>query len=137
MNFPSMTAGSPLEEIAGLLGGRSRDDDEFADGLKAWTGRELADAAKCHAGDRQRASASTRRHFMIDVVAHGRKHYRISRPKIARALEILMTIVPVRIPRHWRTIDETLRYLRACYDALAGKLAVALCDTLIARDCAD
>ena len=101
---------------------------------RQWTGRELARVANITP-----STASTHLHRLVDgaiinAVAHGRhKYYCISRPDIARALETLMTLAPISVPKHARVIDSTLRRLRTCYDHLAGQLAVELCDTLIAR----
>jgi hypothetical protein len=51
-------------------------------------------------------------------------------------LEGIMAVAadgPVRVRSHWRG-DAALRTARTCYDHLAGRLAVALADSLTARN---
>jgi hypothetical protein len=54
---------------------------------------------------------------------------------MAQALESLMTLAPKTTPRHpvQRRIAEDLVGARFCYDHLAGKLGVAIADSLVAR----
>ena len=64
---------------------------------------------------------------------HGRhRFYRLAGPEIAAALEPLASIVahePVAVRGRSR-VPETLREARTCYDHLAGRLGVALTDSL-------
>jgi hypothetical protein len=51
-------------------------------------------------------------------------------------LETLMALAPPPVaPRHaaTRAIDASLRQLRTCYDHLAGRVAVEICDALVRR----
>jgi hypothetical protein len=103
---------------------------------RQWTGRELAHVANVTpstaSSHLQRLTAGE----IVSAVSHGRhKYYRISRPEVARALEALLIVAPQATPRHAgaRAINAALRRLRTCYDHLAGELAVALADALVAR----
>ena len=62
-------------------------------------------------------------------------YYRLTSPPVARMLEGIMAVAndgpPTNLPR-WSG-GEALRTARTCYDHLAGRLAVALADALIAR----
>ena len=131
-----MATGPRLDEIARLLGDRSRADmlSALMDG-REWTGRELAAVVNVTP-----STASSHLQRLIDgaivsATAHGRhKYYRIARPDVAEMLETLMALAPAQSePRHadTRAIAATLRRLRTCYDHLAGRLAVKLTDTLI------
>ena len=75
----------------------------------------------------------------VELEQHGRHHYyRLSSPQITKLLKQAMSVVPARTalkaeserthPQHRR---GDLRLARTCYDHLAGKLGVALTDTLI------
>ncbi len=103
---------------------------------RQWTGRELAGIAHVTPSTASSHLQRLTDGEIVSVVAHGRhNYYRISRPDVARALETLMTIAPQAAPRHAhaRAIDAATRRLRTCYDHLAGEVAVALADTLVAR----
>jgi DNA-binding transcriptional ArsR family regulator len=67
---------------------------------------------------------------------HGRaRHVRLAGPHIARALEALAAIAPLKRPaglRAWQH-GEALRTARSCYDHLAGVAGVALADALVER----
>jgi DNA-binding transcriptional ArsR family regulator len=71
---------------------------------------------------------------LIDVIAQGRHRYhRLVRPETAEALEAL-TVLAASQPRKPRTPgprDLALREGRTCYDHFAGRLGVALADTML------
>ena len=63
------------------------------------------------------------------------RHVRLAGPDIARALEALAAIAPLKRPaglRAWQH-GEALRTARSCYDHLAGVAGVALADALVER----
>jgi DNA-binding transcriptional ArsR family regulator len=68
---------------------------------------------------------------LLMVETQGRhRYYRLSNASVAQALEALQVIAPV----HTRTRnqpDQDLCYARTCYDHLAGKLGVQLCQTML------
>lgn len=68
---------------------------------------------------------------LLMVETQGRhRYYRLSNASVAQALEALQVIAPVQI--HGRAVpDQNLCYARTCYDHLAGKLGVQLCQTML------
>jgi DNA-binding transcriptional ArsR family regulator len=65
---------------------------------------------------------------------HGRhRYYRLAGPEIAETLEPLVLIAGHRpVPARGRSPElETLREARMCYDHLAGRLGVAIADSLL------
>ncbi len=63
------------------------------------------------------------------------RHVRLAGPQVARALEALAAIAPLKRPaglKAWQH-GEALRAARSCYDHLAGVAGVALADALVAR----
>jgi hypothetical protein len=71
---------------------------------------------------------------LIVVAPDGRRRaFRLARPEVADALEALALVCPPRAPRTLRTATraEAERTARTCYDHLAGRLGVAVCDALL------
>jgi DNA-binding transcriptional ArsR family regulator len=63
------------------------------------------------------------------------RHVRLAGPDVARALEALAAIAPLKRPaglKAWQH-GEALRAARSCYDHLAGVAGVALADSLVER----
>ena len=73
---------------------------------------------------------------MLTVAAQGRhRFYRIATPEVARVIEAMAVLVPSakngsQLPKG-QTPD--LKYARTCYDHLAGRVAVELCQALEQR----
>jgi DNA-binding transcriptional ArsR family regulator len=76
---------------------------------------------------------------LVSVEKQGRhRYYRISSPAVARMLESISAVVATEGPLRYRPasrIDDALRLARLCYDHLAGRLGVALADSLAKRNC--
>jgi DNA-binding transcriptional ArsR family regulator len=73
---------------------------------------------------------------LITVENSGRhRYYRLANPHIAEAVEALARIAPTKRVRSLpqATHAEAIRRARTCYDHLAGRLGVALCDALVSR----
>lgn len=78
---------------------------------------------------------------VLATVRQGRHHYyRLASTEIGRMLEGIMTIAAASdgSRTHARSIttgpsDPALRYARTCYDHLAGRVAVAITERMIAR----
>jgi len=71
---------------------------------------------------------------LVSVQSSGRNRYfRIARPEVAEALEALARLAPAQPVRSLRqgTHAEAIRRARTCYDHLAGRLGVALLDSLV------
>jgi DNA-binding transcriptional ArsR family regulator len=88
-------------------------------------------------------AASTASHHLARLVEAGlitvepdgrRRAFRLARPEVARALEALALVCPPLPVRTLRTATraEAERAARTCYDHLAGRLGVAVCDALLA-----
>ncbi|WP_298208777.1 winged helix-turn-helix domain-containing protein [Ferrimicrobium sp.] len=71
---------------------------------------------------------------LINVENSGRyRYFRISRSEVAQALEALARLAPSRPIRSLRqdTHAKAIREARTCYDHLAGRLGVALLESLV------
>lgn len=132
-----MTNGPYIAEIAALAGDPARANmlSALMDGGSHSAG-ELAYAAH--------VTASTASVHLAKLVAAGlltderrgrNRYFRLGSPAVARMLEEIMAVAVARAPRYrpaWMR-DERLRSARTCYDHLAGRLGVALADSLVGR----
>jgi DNA-binding transcriptional ArsR family regulator len=132
-----MNEGPSLAKLAALIADPSRAGMlTTLLGGQALTATELADSAGVG-----RATASAHLAKLVDagflaVAAQGRhRYFRLAGPAVARMLEQLIGMAQaagattlVTGPR-----DTALRHARVCYDHLAGDLAVALHERLLAR----
>ena len=123
--------------LLGLVGEPARAQMlwQLLDG-RALTATELA----YHAGvSPQSASAHLGKLVAADLVAverQGRhRYYCFARPEVAYALEALANLLPPAQTRRAAEGPPTgLRYVRTCYDHLAGRVAVNICQALVQRD---
>jgi DNA-binding transcriptional ArsR family regulator len=73
---------------------------------------------------------------MVVVEPHGRhRYYRLAGPHVGELLESIARVAPPMTVQSLRegTKAEALRRARSCYDHLAGRLGVALMDTLLVQ----
>ena len=73
---------------------------------------------------------------LLRVEQRGRnKVYRLASPQVARLLEALATLARPASPGTFREArhGRELRLARSCYDHLAGRLGVAVTETLVAK----
>ncbi|OIQ87971.1 biofilm growth-associated repressor [mine drainage metagenome] len=132
-----MTQDIDIARIAALVGEPARAAMLLAlgDG-RALPAGELAACAGVSAATASGHLGAMRDAGLLDVVQQGRhRYYRLASAQVAALLESLMLVAaqnPARIapPR----VDPLLQAARTCYSHLAGRLGVALCDALIARD---
>ncbi|MHB8313998.1 MAG: ArsR/SmtB family transcription factor, partial [Candidatus Dormibacteria bacterium] len=71
---------------------------------------------------------------LVTIEPSGRHRYvRLSGPQVADAIEALARISPTRPVRSLRqaTHADAIRRARTCYDHVAGRLGVAICDALV------
>jgi hypothetical protein len=71
---------------------------------------------------------------LLSVSRQGRHRYhRLSGPEVAKLLESMMILASASAPPRVRTgpHDERMRLARTCYDHIAGRLGVALADSLM------
>ena len=132
-----MVSTAAVAEIGSLLGDPARVNMMIAllDG-RAWTARELADAAGVSP---QTASSHLGKLIAAELVKldrQGRHHYhRLASSDVARLLEQMHLAgaaarrSPVSGPK-----DLQMRELRSCYDHLAGRIAVELSSRIIDED---
>jgi DNA-binding transcriptional ArsR family regulator len=132
-----MTNGPYIAEIAALVGDPARANmlSALMDG-GALSAGNLAFAA--HVSP-QTASAHLAKLVEAQLLAEqkqGRNRYfRLASPEVARMLGEIMAVAVARAP-HYRPAwmrDEALRSARTCYDHLAGRLGVALAESLSMR----
>lgn len=98
---------------------------------------ELAREAKLSASTASLHLAKLSRARLVVAEAAGReRHYRLSGPEVAGAIEALQRLAPcapVRSLSGSARADQ-LRLARTCYDHLAGWLGVEVTEALVARD---
>jgi DNA-binding transcriptional ArsR family regulator len=133
-----MASNVRFAEVATLAGDPARAGMLHAlmDG-RALTASELARAAgvtpQTTSGHLARLAAAG----LVSVEKQGRHRYhRLASPAVARMIESIMQVASMNEPPRPRLVvgprDAALRAARTCYDHLAGRLGVALADTLIA-----
>jgi DNA-binding transcriptional ArsR family regulator len=133
-----MAIAANIAEVAALVGDPARANMLVAllDG-RALTAGELAFAAHISP-----ATASAHLGKLVDgclltVLRQGRHHYfRIASPLVARMLESINLVAAIDSPPRYRPTgprDAALRQARFCYDHLAGRVAVAMADSLVGR----
>jgi DNA-binding transcriptional ArsR family regulator len=132
-----MTEAPEIAEIAALVGNPARANVLLAllDG-RALTAGELAYAARLTPQTTSGYLARLTEARLLVLERQGRNaYYRLASPLVGRMLESMMAVAsdgaPLRRPR-WRG-DPALRRARTCYDHIAGRLGVALADSLVAR----
>src|ERR671922_2366516 len=126
-----------LSTVAALLGepARTRILTALLSG-RAMTAKELAYfAGVTPATASSHLSRLLAGHLLV-MEKQGRWHYyRLRSADVARAIEGLMTVAVVPSngwPPHHR-VEPALREARMCYDHMAGRLGVAVCDMLLRR----
>lgn len=131
--LPTMSNTTRMASVAALLGDPARANilTALLDG-RALTAKELAFAA--HVSP-QTASGHLARLTDASLLAaekQGRhRYFRLASPLVGQMLESVMAVAgpEPRTPTTWRG-GEALRTARTCYDHLAGRLGVALADSL-------
>jgi DNA-binding transcriptional ArsR family regulator len=129
-----MVSTAAVAEIGSLLGDPARVNMMIAllDG-RAWTARELADAAGVSP---QTASSHLGKLITAQLVRldrQGRHHYhRLASSEVARLLEQMHVAGAIaHQSRMSGPRDRQMRELRSCYDHLAGRIAVELSTRII------
>jgi len=127
-----------LAEVAGLLGepARTRILTALLGGC-ALTGKELAYFAGVTAPTASSHLSRLVAGELLVMEKQGRCHYyRLKSAEVARAIEGLMTVA-ASPPKGWppgHRVEPALRDARMCYDHMAGRLGVSLCDMMQRRD---
>jgi DNA-binding transcriptional ArsR family regulator len=136
----AMVAAANLVEVAALVGDTARATMLSAlMGGQSLTGSELAFLARV---SRPTASEHLSRMVEARLISVTRKrsyrYYRISSPLVASMLESIKLVAALEVPQRYQprsARDAALRFGRTCYDHLAGRLGVAIADSLIACGC--
>jgi DNA-binding transcriptional ArsR family regulator len=133
-----MTGTHPaVAEVAALVGNPARANILLAlMGGRALTASELAYVAGVSPQTASEHLAKLTDANLLSLAKQGRHSYfRLGSPKIAHMLEGIMVVAadgPQRYRPRWNG-DDQLRTARTCYDHIAGRLGVALTDTLTRR----
>ena len=130
----NIASGNTIAEVASLMGDVARANMLSAlMGGQALTAGELARHAGVSAQTTSGHLAKMTGARLIAVEKQGRhRYYRLASSDIAHAIHALMAVAASGPKRHlpFGSKDEALRLARACYDHLAGRLAVAIADRL-------
>ena len=127
-----------MAEVAALVGDPTRAImlDQLMGG-RALTATELAIAASIAPPTASGHLAKLVEANLLAVLKQGRhRYYRLASPRVARMLEGIMEVAAIDMPPRYRPRtprDEALCRARSCYDHLAGRIAVAIADALVAR----
>lgn len=132
-----MNSGPYIAEIAALLGDPARanmlsalmDGGALSAGELAFAAHVTAQTASAHLSKLVQAG------LLIDEKRGRHRYFRLASAEVARMLEEIMAVAVTRAPRYrpaWMR-DEALRSARTCYDHLAGRLGVALAESLAER----
>ncbi len=123
--------------VAALLGDPARANimNALLDG-RALTAKELAFAARVSPQTTSGHLAKLTQAALLSVEQQGRhRYFRLASPLVGQMLESIMAVAGAETPRaatSWKG-GEALRNARTCYDHLAGRLGVALADSLTQR----
>jgi DNA-binding transcriptional ArsR family regulator len=101
---------------------------------RAFTATELAIAVETSAQNISMHLGKLLEADLISVEKQGRhKYYRFSNKEVAYAIEALTNLIPKPKVSMKKKSEEypPIKYCRTCYDHLAGKIGVALADSLL------
>ena len=126
-----------MAEIAALVGDPARANILVAlfDG-RALTATELSYAASVSPQTTSGHLAKLTQARLLTMVKQGRhRYYRLATPQVAQMMETIMTVAADAPPRYRPRSprEDALRLARTCYDHFAGRLGVAIADSLRAR----
>jgi DNA-binding transcriptional ArsR family regulator len=126
-----------MAEIAALVGDPARANIlvSLFDG-RALTATELSYAASVSPQTTSGHLAKLTQARLLTVVKQGRhRYYRLATPLVAQMMETIMAVAAEAPPRYRpRSLrEDALRLARTCYDHFAGRLGVAIADSLCTR----
>ncbi len=132
-----------IARLAGLVGEPARPGMLLAlmDG-RALTAHELAEAGRVTPATASRHLGQLVEAGLLRMERQGRHRYhRLASADVARVLEGLMQLAANGTPAPRRVAtgprDPAMRLARTCYDHLAGRLAVAIAEKLVAEGAVD
>ncbi|HEX7216481.1 MAG TPA: helix-turn-helix domain-containing protein [Methylomirabilota bacterium] len=133
-----MITGPIIAEVAALVGDPARATmvSALLDG-RALTASELARVARVTPQTASTHLAKLTAAGLLRVLPSGRhRHFRLASPAVADMIDGIVAVALEQRPRY-RPLSRHARALsaaRICYDHLAGRLSVALTDSLVARE---
>lgn len=132
-----MSEAPDLAEVAALVGDPARANilSALLDG-RALTAGELAYFARVSPQTTSGHLAKLTDGKLLSVLQQGRfRYYRLATPLVGQMLEGIMAVASsgMKRDRPASRIDAGLRTARTCYDHFAGRLGVALADSLCGR----
>jgi len=135
----SMVAAANMVEVAALVGDTARATMLAAlMSGQSLTGGELAFLAHVSRPTASEHLAKLVAARLLSVTKKRRfNYYRIASPLVARMFESIKAVAAIEVPARYQPRsmrDEALRFARTCYDHLAGQVAVAIADALLAKD---
>jgi DNA-binding transcriptional ArsR family regulator len=132
-----MDIGPKIAQVASLVGDPARANmlAVLMDG-RALTASELAYFSGVSPQTASGHLAKLSDSGLLTLEKQGRhRYFRLATPLVGRMLESLMVVAqegPARQRNPWRG-GEALRNARTCYDHMAGRIAVAIADSLLAH----
>lgn len=129
------SADAGLAQLAGAIAepARARMLCSLLDG-HARTATELSALAEVGASTASAHLTRLCKDGLLTVVAQGKhRYYRLASAEAAQALEALLVVAGFSRPVFTPSTPDRLRHARTCYDHLAGTVAVALHDQLLAQ----
>jgi DNA-binding transcriptional ArsR family regulator len=132
-----MISGAIIAEIAALLGdpARATMTSALLDG-RALTASELALAARITPQTASSHLAKLTEAGLLSMWRSGRhRYFRLASPTVAEMIDGIVAVALSKRPRFRPVSGEgrAVTAARICYDHLAGRLSVALTDSLVAR----
>ncbi|PEE33735.1 ArsR/SmtB family transcription factor [Bacillus cereus] len=124
-----------VSEVALLIRSKSKAQilTYLLDG-KAYPTSELAYVAKIKPKTATYHLSKMKEEGILSIEKHGKhSYYRLSNSEISQILELLLVITPQEKAMPFRQSSQSseLRCARTCYDHLAGKLGVAITNSLL------
>lgn len=122
-----------LAAVAGAIAdpARARMLCSLLDG-HARTATELAAVADIGASSASGHFLRLREQGLVEMLVQGRhRYYRLANPRVAQALEALLSLTDRRVTAFQPSTPSALKQARTCYDHIAGEVAVKLHDALL------
>jgi DNA-binding transcriptional ArsR family regulator len=137
MESPNMSSVLQIAEVAALVGDPTRANmlTALADG-RALTATELAYAAGVSPATASEHLMKLTTGRLLEVRKQGRhRYFRLASAQVADMLESMLVVAADGPPRYRppSRIDDAMREARTCYNHMAGRIAVAVAESLAAK----
>jgi predicted transcriptional regulator len=103
---------------------------------KAFTATELAFLAETSPQNISMHLSKLVQADLLSVESQGRhRYFRYARKEVAYAIEAMANLLPPPVNKEAARIEETgIRHCRTCYDHMAGRVGVAITDSLLKQN---